>query len=171
MFFTHWSLLDIDTVPMELDPNRIYYIQAQAWALKGYLGGTHSWLSFYSYKHKSWLVVELTDINTLMVQDANIVYVGDVHDIYQHSPFITKRPYNSRWFGKDPIVVDSCMAIVDYDQILNAAKEYPFKEFKLLYRNCNTFTSYMIAKLNLPLRRPFRSFGFRNRRWWKKHGT
>ena len=170
MFFTDWKLLNIDPIPMDLDKASMYYIQAQAWALKGYLGGTHSWLTFYSTEHNSWLVVELSDLNTITVQDADIVYLGATETIYDHSPFITKRPYNARWFGKDPVIVDSCRT-VGYLQILKAVKEYPYREFKLLYRNCNTFTSYMIAKLDLPLRRPFRSVGFRNKKWWKKHGT
>jgi hypothetical protein len=170
MFFTDWRFLDIDIIPMDLDKSRMYYIHAQAWGLKGYLGGTHSWTTFYSKQHDSWLVVELSDLETIMVQGASIVYVGNPKDIFEHSPFITKRPYNSRWFSKDPVIVDSCPT-VEFEQILSAVKAYPFKKFKLLYRNCNTFTSYLIYKLNLPLHRSIKSIGFRSKHWWRKHAT
>jgi hypothetical protein len=171
--FTDWRKCSQDVIPLTVSKDRLFYIQAQAWHLKGYTGGTHSWLTFWSTQHNDWLVVELTDQETLWYQNGDTVYHGSTTDVATvHAPYITTRPYNSQWFGHDPYIVDSCFLDVDYSDILLAAKNYPIKDFKLLYQNCNTFTSYMIWKLNLKLKRPFRSIGFRNKNWWQEnYGT
>ena len=154
-------------MPLELDTNKFYYLQAQAWHLKGYLGGTHSYCTFFN--NGKWAVVELTDIETLEVQQADILYHGTTGS--EHAPFISYRPYNAKWFGHAPYIVDSCPAPI-YSDILFEAKNYPIKDFKILTQNCNTFTSYLINQLNLPLKRPLRSVGFRNRKWWNRnYGT
>ena len=172
LIFKDWRVLDQTPVPMDLDKSRIYYMHARAWALKGYLGGTHSWITFYSKKHKSWLVLEFTDLETLEVQNAEVVAQGwPTPSDTLHAPFITKRPYNARWFGADPIIVDSCEMKVSFDDVVSVLSQYPFKKFILTKRNCNTFVSYIINKLDLDMRRPLRSFGFRNKNWWEKHGT
>ena len=168
--FKDWRICSQDLKHMPLDPSRFYYIQAQAWALKGYAGGTHSWCTFY--ESNKWLVIELTDRETLSIQKANIIYDGPaIHD-QDHAPFITDRPYNAQWFGHDPFIVDSCPMTVSYSDILYCAKQYPIRDFVLINQNCNTFTSYLIWKLNLNLHRPLRSIGFKNKKWWQKnHGT
>lgn len=157
-----WRLCDQSIVPLVLDQTQFYYIQAQAWHLKGYLGGTHSWFTFW---HKQWLVIELTDQETLEVQNANIIHSPWVSGYFDHAPYISNRPYNAKWFGHNPRIVDSCPA-VEYSKLVEVSNNYPFKEFKTLYRNCNTFASYLIHTLQLPLKRPFRSVGFRNNSWW-----
>lgn len=163
--FKDWRECSQDLVEsLNLDPTRFYYLQAQAWHLKGYLGGTHSYCTFHH--NNQWLVIELTDRETLEVQGAEIIYAGT--DSEEHAPFITTRPYNAQWFGHDPYIVDSCDA-VSFDSILQAANEYPIDTFKLLHQNCNTFTSYLIAKLDLKLKRPIRSVGFKNKKTWKEH--
>jgi hypothetical protein len=139
-------------------------MQAQAWHLKGYLGGTHSYCTFYH--DNKWLVAELTDIETLEVQNAKVIYNGAKDK--EHAPFITDRPYNAKWFGHAPYIVDSCISPT-YDDILYTCKNYPIPEFKLLTNNCNTFTSYLITTLNLKLKRPIRSVGFKNQKWWKEN--
>lgn len=168
MFFKDWRLCDQSLVPIELDKTRFYYIQAQAWALKGYLGGTHSYCTFWSKQHGKWLVVELTDQETVDYQNCTVLFRGTIdNDKTIHAPFITDRAYNARWFGKTPYIVDSCLLTVDYQDIKQACDEYPLKEFILVSQNCNTFTSYLIWKFNLPLKRPIRSFGFKPGRWWQ----
>lgn len=167
--FTDWKLLPRDSVGLELDVTRLYYLHARAWHLKGYIGGTHSWITFYSDQHRNWLVIELTDRETLDVQDCNILYSGT--DTLEHAPFITDRVKDGRWFGAAPRVVDSCQTI-EFERLKTACQEYPIDKFFLATRNCNTFTSYLIWKLALDLARPLRSIGFRNKKWWDcNHGT
>lgn len=164
MFFKDWRICDQSIVDFpELDTNRFYYIQSQAWALKGYLGGTHSYCTFYH--DNKWMVAEITDMETLDIQNAMVVYNDTESE--EKGPFISDRLYNAKWFGHAPYIVDSCIS-PQYDDILEACRNYPIKKFKLLTDNCNTFTSYLIAKLNLRLKRPIRSVGFKNRKWWKR---
>lgn len=165
--FKDWKECSQEPIHLPLDPAGFYYLQAQAWHLKGYLGGTHSYCAFNH--NQQWMVIELTDIETLEVQKADVLYHGT--DTKLHAPFISSRPYNARWFGHKPYIVDSCTNNTSYEQIVEVTKNYPLKEFNLLKQNCNTFTSYLIASLNLDLERPFRSVGFRNKQWWQKnHG-
>lgn len=170
MIFKDWRLCDQSLVPLELDKTRFYYIQAQAWAMKGYLGGTHSYSTFWSNQHSQWLVVELTDQETVEYQNCDVLFKGVVtKDKTIHAPFITNRAYNARWFGHAPSVVDSCPLTVEYDDIVSICSRYPIEEFVLYKRNCNTFTSYLLWQLNLPLRRPIRSIGFRSPQWWLRN--
>lgn len=164
MFFKDWRICDQSVIALPLlDTNRFYYMQAQAWHLKGYLGGTHSYCTFYH--NDKWLVVELTDVETLNVQNAKTVYHGALE--FEHAPFISDRPYNAKWFGHSPYIVDSCIA-PEYEEIISACKNYPINKFEILTTNCNTFTSYLISTLKLNLKRPLRSVGFKNTQWWKK---
>jgi hypothetical protein len=165
--FKDWRLCDQSTVPFKLDQTQFYYIQAQAWHLKGYLGGTHSWFAFW---HNQWLVIELTDLETLDVQSANVIHAPWVANYTDHAPYISNRPYNAKWFGHAPHIINSCPAVA-YDKLIEVADSYPFKDFKILYRNCNTFASYLIYKLQLPLKRPFKSVGFRSSNWWNHQLT
>ena len=171
-FFKDWRECSQDLIPLELDPNRLYYIQAKAWHFKGYIGGTHSWTTFFSPEHNSWLVSEYTERETLSYQGGKIIYDGNsLLDDTKHAPYITTRPYNAQWFGGNPYIVDSCRNIL-YNEALQACKEFPYNEFRLLDLNCNTFTSYLHWKLGLYLKRPFRSVGYKNKDWWQNnHGT
>ena len=166
MIFKDWRECSQNLVRIDLDPNRLYYIQARAWHFKGYIGGTHSWTTFFSTEHDSWIVAEYTERETLEYQDGKIIYDGNItHDNTVHAPYITTRSYNAQWFGGNPYIVDSCQA-VPYNKILKACREFPYKEFRLLDLNCNTFTSYLHWKLDLNLKRPIRSIGFQNKKWW-----
>ena len=167
--FKNWRQCSQDIVPLDVDKSRMYYVQAQAWHLKGYLGGTHSWLTLWSEENQSWIVIELSDEETMSYQDGKVLYS---ENSTSHTPFMSTRSYNAQWFGHNPYIVDNCIANVPINRIVEAMKEYPIKEFNILNRNCNTFTSYMIWKLNLRLRRPFKSIGFKNVMWWQKnYGT
>lgn len=170
MIFKDWRICDQSLVPLELDKSRFYYLQAQAWHLKGYLGGTHSYSTFWSNQHESWLVVELTDYETVSYQGGEIEYTtADEDEPTKHAPFIHTRPYNAKWFGHSPYIVDSCDLTVNYQDVRQACDEYPIQDFVLLSQNCNTFTSYLIWRFGLPLRRPFRSFGFKSGYWWRTY--
>lgn len=167
--FKNWRQCSQDIVPLDVDKSRMYYVQAQAWHLKGYLGGTHSWLTLWSKENQSWIVIELSDEETMSYQDGKVLYS---ENSTSHTPIMSTRSYNAQWFGHNPYIVDNCIANVPINRIVEAMKEYPIKEFNILNRNCNTFTSYMIWKLNLRLRRPFKSIGFKNVMWWQKnYGT
>jgi len=168
MIFKDWKECDISQdLNLILDPSKSYYLQAQAWHLKGYLGGTHSYFACHDPSRNTWFVAEITDRETLDVQGHNAIYAGTM-DYYEKAPYITNRVYNSKWFGHRPYIVDSCAA-VNFSDLLYVTKKYPINEFKLLKTNCNTFLSYLIWKLDLDLKRPIRSIGFKNRQWWNKH--
>ena len=166
--FTDWRLLDQSPVDLDLDKNYIYYLHARAWALKGWIGGTHSYTTFWSKKHSEWLVIELTDKETLEVQQADTYYIWDHVDYTEHSPAISNRDPKARWFGARPFVVGQARNLFLYEDFENAAREYPIKKFELLKQNCNTFTSYLISRLGLRWSRPLRSVGFRNRKFWNE---
>lgn len=169
--FTDWRECNQNLIPMNLDKCIVYYMQARAWHIKGYLGGTHSWTTFYSDLHNSWLVAEYTERETLSYQMGEIIYDGNnTLDDTRYAPYITTRPFNAQWFGADPYIVDCCFSPL-YNQILKACVEFPYNEFNLLYLNCNTFTSYLHWKLNLNLKRPLRSVGYKNKHWWEINST
>ena len=175
MVFKHWSQCTQDVVFLELDTNKLYYLHAQAWHLKGYLGGTHSWLAFW---HRDrWLTVELSDRETLSCQrsyDNKPVTIyndpGTV-DIQTRAPFISDRITNAQWFGHNPRIVDSCYYSGGLKDIQSTVDQYPIKDFNIISKNCNTFTSYMIYKLCLPLRRPVFSYGFKGTKQWTKYNN
>lgn len=171
-FFKDWRECSQELVPLNLDTSRLYYIQAKAWHFKGYIGGTHSWTTFFSPIHSGWLVAEYTERETLSYQDGKIIYDGNsTLDDTKHAPYITSRSYNAEWFGGKPYIVDSCQKI-SYNEVLKACEEFPYNEFRLLDLNCNTFTSYLHWKLGLHLKRPIRSVGYKNKDWWQsRHGT
>ena len=171
-FFKDWRECSQNLTPMNLDKGLIYYMQARAWHIKGYLGGTHSYTTFYSRKHQAWMVAEYTDRETLSYQGGKTLYDGNVTDTDdKHAPYISTRPFNAEWFGARPYVVDRCIA-PPFEEILKACKEFPYSEFRLLDLNCNTFTSYLHWKLGLNLNRPLRSVGYKNKDWWyARHAT
>lgn len=168
-FFTDWKILDQSSAGLEFDKKYCYYVHARAWALKGYFGGMHSWLVFWSKEKNSWLVVELTDKETLEIQNANILYIWNNIGYREYSPTINQRIIDGKWFGAKPVIAGKCLLTFDYGDIVKLCNNYPFKEFILTSRNCVTFTSYLIERLNLDIKRPFRSIGFKNRRFWSKH--
>lgn len=161
MLFKDWRLLDQTPVGLVFDKKNIYYLHSRAWALKGWLGGTHSWLTFWSKEHGKQLVVELTDPETISVQKANIIYNWSETKFQEHSPTISDRIADAKWFGSTPVVVDVADNTLSFLQIQQACAEYPNKEFRLVDQNCNTFLSYLIYKLDLKMKRPLRSIGFK----------
>lgn len=170
--FKDWRHCSQDLVHLNLKKDRFYYIQAQAWHLKGYLLGTHSYSVMWNNLYNKFLVIELTDVETLRHQKCNILYLGkETSDKSKHIVGISDRPYNAQWFGNNPYIVDSDIA-VDYKDIYSAVMQYPINKFKLLTQNCNTFTSYLHWKLELDIKRPIRSVGYKNKSWWQSnYGT
>ena len=142
--FTDWRLLDQSPVDLTLDKRYVYYIHARAWALKGWLGGTHSYTTFWSEKHNEWLVIELSDKETLDVQNATVYYIWDDVAYSQHSPIISNRNPAAKWFGATPIIVGRSKNEYAYDDFEQLAKEYPLKT---LYHT----TPFLTANIRLPI--------------------
>lgn len=166
--FQDWRILDQSPVGLYFDKRYIYYIHSRAWALKGWLGGTHSWFTFWSEIHERWLVLELTDTETINVQNASIYWIRDNVEYREHSPVISNRINDAKWFGSIPTIVGKAKLQVLYSDIERACAMYPHTQFDLIGHNCNTFASYILYKLNLEIPRPLRSIGFKNSRYWEK---
>ena len=173
MFFKDWRECDQSLVDLTFDKGCIYYVHAQAWHLKGYLGGRHSYITWWSTDQKCQLVVEYTDKETLDVQNANIIYEGR-KEYSLHAPFISDRAANARWFGHDPIVKGICSkGIIKDEDFVTACKLYPnaLKDFDLLKNNCNTFTSYLLYKMRLEISQPHPAIGYKSRQRWSNSGA
>ena len=78
---------------------------------------------------------------------------------------MSDRVADGKWFSRVPKIHDRVLNTVKYSDIENACRDYPFKEFDLLKRNCNTLASYIINKLNLNI--TLVSIGSRGRKIWK----
>jgi hypothetical protein len=168
MLFKDWRLLDQSSVGLVFDKKYFYYVHSRAWALKGWLGGTHSWFVFWSVEYDRWLVLELTDRETIDVQTATPLYMWIVK-YTDHTPTISNRVPDAKWFGSTPIVVGKTLNNLTYQEIVDVCNSYPIKEFKLITHNCNTFASYVLYKLHLTIKRPLRSIGFKDTTWWKNY--
>jgi hypothetical protein len=168
MLFKDWRLLDQSPVDLNLNRDYVYCIHSRAWALKGWLGGTHSWTTFWSEEHQQWLVIELSDKETINVQQASLYWIREDVEYQEHSPIISNRCPTAKWFGTIPIILGKHRNTFTYSDFVNVCKSYPIKKFKLLNQNCNTFTSFLIARLNLDIKRPVRSIGSRNKRYWNE---
>lgn len=172
MLFKDWRLCPQNLVDIKLEKNKFYYMQARAWHLKGYMGGTHSYSVVYSEHHQKFLVVELSDYETVQHQNCNIIYMGkETIDRSKHCVLVTDRAFNAQWFGSNPYIVDSCHGI-NYSDVMGVLDSYPINEFKLIGANCNTFTSYLHYILNCNVQIPLKSIGYKTKTWWrKKYGT
>jgi hypothetical protein len=163
--FKDWKLLDTSSADLNLDKSYFYYLHARAWALKGWLGGTHSWFAFWSKEKNSWLVLELTDLETLDVQKAKPLYINKVA-YTEHSPVISNRTPDAMWFDARPKILGNVLNNFKYKEIEQVCKDYQMQDFDLLSANCNTFASYVIYKLDLGFSKPLRSYGFKNNKHW-----
>jgi hypothetical protein len=91
MLFKDWRQLDQSSVGLIFEKQYVYYLHSRAWALKGWAGGTHSWITFWSAQHNKWLVVEFTDKETIEIQHAEILYSWNHVGYLEHSPIISNR--------------------------------------------------------------------------------
>ena len=162
--FRDWREEDQSSINYSFNKDYVYYVHARAWALKGWLGGTHSWIVFWSEQHNHWAVVEISDKETLIIQQAKILWIQPYAGLFDKVPIISSRVPDAKWFGAKPIIVGRSPKTFGYNDIVLACKEYPKKEFQLLTTNCNTFTSYLVHKFDLKIKRPIRSVGYKK---WK----
>ena len=122
MLFKDWRLLDQSSIGLSLEKDYAYYIHSRAWALKGWVGGTHSWITFWCNKNNKWLVVELTDKETIDVQYAKILFIRENIAYEEKTPIISDRIPDARWFGSDPIIVSKFrneFTIEDFIKVCN----------------------------------------------------
>jgi len=161
--FGDWRGLSTASAGMTLDPRRVYYWHSRTHGFKGLIGGTHGHISFYDGR---WLTVEITDQETLEYQDCEIVH-RTTSEYQTRGAFISTRRPDQQWFGNTTRVVSSCYDALTVEQVSRVCDNYPFKEFDLVTRNCNTLVSYLIYNLDLALSRPWISIGYKSRNYWK----
>lgn len=163
--FGDWRGLSCASAGVKLDPQRVYYWHSRTHGLKGRLGGTHGHISFYD---QQWYTVEITDEETLEYQCCEIAYRG-TEEYQSRAAFISTRLPDQQWFGNPATVVSTCYDRLTLDQVAQACELYPITEFNLLRRNCNTFVSYLIYKLDLNLNKPMIAVGYKSRNYWKNY--
>lgn len=168
--FRDWRELDQTLVNLNFKKGYIYYVHSRAWALKGWCGGTHAWITMWSEEYSKWIVVELTDRETITVQQGSLIWVNDNMLLQEYGPIISDRINNAKWFGSTPSIVGKAAATVSLADLVDICQSYPLTGFNLVTRNCNTFISYVIYRLKLNIRRPMRSVGFKSKRYWSRHG-
>jgi hypothetical protein len=147
MLLSDWRKSDVSPVNMDLNKNKIYAFSARSVGLKGYLGGSHTWYGFWSKEQQKWLVIELTDLESLEIQKAEVLF-KTTNDYLKLSPFIVARDPRGRWFGAHPKIVDECFGSLDFSDLVNYCKLYPFEQYKVLSQNCNSFFSFLNFKFN-----------------------
>lgn len=138
-------------------PNTCFF-SANAWGLKGKLpGGKHSWVS--EFDGLSWKTFEITDIETIEVQKANVLYAAS-KDYQKRQLIVSDRDPSTMWFGNRPRLE----AIHPWRGIGN---ECPFEDSYLLYNNCNTYVSYVAWRHKFKLILPY--IGFKEYEYWEKN--
>ena len=141
-----WKNRSIEPVPGLLKDDGLYLLHAQAFGIKGLAGGRHSWMVAKSGTDS--LVAEITDLDTIDIQDGSVLFGAHVDNIFQRAPMIVERCPNQRWFGAVPVV--DCYAAGDFavfrKLLFECVEKYPFRNipFRIIHRNCNTFTSWVV---------------------------
>lgn len=162
--FGDWRGLNCESAGLVLDTSRVYYWHSRTHGIKALFGGTHGHISFWDQR---WYTVEITDQETLEYQNCEIAHRG-TEEYQRRAAFISTRRPDQQWFGNPATVVSTCQDKLTLDQVTQACKLYPIAEFDLVSRNCNTFVSYLIYKLDLNLKRPAIAVGYKSRNYWKK---
>ena len=165
---TDWRLASQESVELNLSTEYMYHIHSVSCGVKGLIGGTHSYLTFFSRQHDKWLVVEVTDLETLEIQNASVLYCKKDRPGYQEKTvYISDRKNDARWFGHKPSIVDKASTVPKLYDIIVACDAYIHDDFDLIKKNCNTLVSYLIYYFNLDMHRPIRSIGYVKKLKWK----
>lgn len=142
----------------------IYFFSANAFGLKGKLpGGKHSWAAIRA--GSSWFTIEITDIETIEFQNANIVFSQN-SDKYASQVIISDRDPSTMWFGNKPEVLHYSSKVFDFTSNMMYFP-YPGKNIKLYKNNCNTYLSYLLWASNS--RKHFKYIGFKQYNYWNKY--
>ena len=133
------------------------FLSSNAWGLKGRLpGGRHSWISSFDGTH--WKTYEITDLETVEIQQGNILY-AKYSDKSLKQLIISNRFPATKWFGNTPRI-DYVTKFLDLD-----VKNYPMNQnIDLVTNNCNTFLSYVTWKYQIPLSKHY--VGYKNKDFW-----
>ena len=168
MMFNDWRQASQKPVELDLDTRYIYHVQSVSCGIKGLFGGTHGYLTFFSRPRNKWLVVEVTDLETLEIQNATVLYCKKENPGHQEKTvYISDRKHDARWFGHRPAVVDRDLCVPDLYDIIVACDAYIHDDFDLIKKNCNTLVSFLIYHFNLDMYRPIRSIGYVKKLKWK----
>lgn len=141
-----WRDQSIAPVDGLIEQPGLYLIHALAFGFKGSLGGRHSWLALRTCDGRS-VVAEVTDLETVEMQGGIVLKLGaSVDDEFQRAPMLLERDPTQMWFGSVPVVdgyTDGDDATF-YALLTESVEKYPLrnKPFRLVHRNCNTFTSW-----------------------------
>lgn len=143
-----WRGQSIAPVEGLIEQPGLYLLHAIAFGFKGKLGGRHSWLALRTIDGSS-IVAEVTDLETVQIQGGDVIQLGaSVNDEFQRAPMLLERDPTQMWFGSVP-VVDGHTSGSDeifYRMLSESVEKYPLrhKPFRLVHRNCNTFTSWAL---------------------------
>jgi hypothetical protein len=141
----------------------VYFFSANAFGLKGRLpGGKHSWCSIK--ENNSWTTLEITDIETIEFQEANILECSS-YDKYAKQVIVSDRNPGTMWFGSAPSIISYSKNIGD---LLLNKEIFPYKalDIKLYKNNCNTYLSYLLWTANVDLKLKY--IGFKSYTHWDK---
>lgn len=134
------------------------FLSSNAWGLKGKLpGAKHSWIA--EYNGYTWKTFEITDRETIDVQQANILFCE--RDSYtERQLIVSDRDPTTMWFGNQPRMD----AIFNWKGIENG---YPLNtNINLLFNNCNTYLSYIAWRYHFKINLPY--IGFKSKQFWQK---
>lgn len=161
---SNWREADISKTSLVdhiTDPG-VYFFSANAWGIKGKLpGGKHSWVSIFD--GVGWKTLEITDIDTIEVQKANILY-AELGDTKAKQLIISDRHPATKWFGSDPELIHSLPDISAVDE--TCLSMYKHGEVKLLTNNCNTLASFIMWACKEDKR--FRYVGYKSGKYWNR---
>ena len=134
------------------EDNGIFFLSAQSHGFKG-LFGLHSWISVRMANEteaRTWTVIELTDLETLDVQRANVIYCPTRRYDQKVPTISSARIPDGMWFGSPAFVwgkIETEHEAAVLRQLLSATREYPLTpQFNTLSTNCNTFISYLLYR-------------------------
>lgn len=136
-----------------------YILSSPSWGLKGLLpGARHSWVA--SFNGLSWKTYEITDLETVEVQGANVLY-AKYADCQIKQLIVSDRNPSTLWFGNKPKIDHK------FNYVEICANSYPCNiDVDLIFNNCNTFTSYIAWKYKLDYKP--RYVGFKNKNFWNE---
>ena len=142
----------------------IYFFSANAFGLKGKLpGAKHSWCAIK--EHSTWTTLEITDIETIEFQKANIISAS-IYDKYAKQVIVSDRNPATMWFNNTPSII---LYSNNYQDFLINRHLFPYKaiNIKLYKNNCNTYLSYLLwaAQINLNLN----YIGYKSYKHWDNY--
>lgn len=135
-----------------------FILSARAFGMKGWIPGSrHSWVA--TFNGVTWKVYEISDLETLKVQDANVLH-AEYSDLSKLQLVVSDRQPSTKWFGNTPSI--------DYEgpYIDICVMDYPMNtDVNLYFNNCNTFISYLVDKYNLDYN--CRYIGYKPKSFWQ----